>query len=86
MLKAEKFNVQNDIRLVFESEGLSYDMKLLIEEGLIILTDNKGKEQIIFLGEKEEYRGEPVEVKQEVTEDLSLVEEKPKKRRSKKKK
>ena len=81
MLKAEKFNVQNDIRLVFESEGLSYDMKLLIEEGLIILTDNKGKEQIIFLGEKEEYRGEPVEV----TENMSLVEEKPKKKRSKKK-
>ena len=72
MLKAEKFNVQNDIRLVFESEGLSYDMKLLIEEGLIILTDNKGKEQIIFLGgEKEEYRGEPVEVKQEVTENVT---------------
>lgn len=81
MLKAEKFNVQNDIRLVFESEGLSYDMKLLIEEGLIILKDNKGKGQIIFLGEKEEYRGEPVEV----TENVSLVEEKPKKRRSKKK-
>lgn len=80
MLKAEKFNVQNDIRLVFESEGLSYDMKLLIEEGLIILTDNKGKEQIIFLGGKEEYRGEPVEVKQEVTESVTC---KPKKKRSK---
>ena len=79
MLKAEKFNVQNDIRLVFESEGLFYDMKLLIEEGLIILTDNKGKEQIIFLGEKEEYRGEPVEV----TENVTC---KPKKKRSKKKK
>ena len=82
MLKAEKFNVQNDIRLVFESEGLSYDMKLLIEEGLIILTDNKDKEQIIFLGEKEEYRGEPVEVKQEVTENVT---HEPKKRSKKKK-
>ena len=81
MLKAEKFNVQNDIRLVFESEGLFYDMKLLIEEGLIILTDNKGKEQIIFLGEKEAYTGEPVEV----TENMPLVEENPKKKRSKKK-
>jgi hypothetical protein len=58
-------------------------MKLLIEEGLIILTDNKGKEQIIFLGEKEEYRGEPVEVTQEVTENVTC---KPKKKRSKKKK
>ena len=86
MLKAEKFNVQNDIRLVFESEGLSYAMKLLIEEGLIILKDNKDREQIIFLGEKEAYTGEPVEVKQEVIVDLSLEEEKPKKRRSKKKK
>ena len=82
MLKAEKFNVQNDIRLVFESEGLSYDMKLLIEEGLIILTDNKGKEQIIFLGEKEAYTGEPVGVKQEVAENVTC---KPKKRNKKKK-
>ena len=58
MLKAEKFNVQNDIRLIFESEGLSYDMKLLIEEGLIILKDNKDREQIIFLGEKKKNTGE----------------------------
>ena len=79
MLKAEKFNVQNDIRLVFESEGLSYDMKLLIEEGLIILKDNKDREQIIFLGEREGYRGEPVEVTENVTR-------KPKTKRSKGKK
>ena len=79
MLKADKYNVQTDILLGFKSKGYDYEMKLLIEEGLIILRDNKGKEQIMFLGERGEYRGEPVEVTESVTC-------KPKKRRSKKKK
>ena len=79
MAKAEIFHVVNNVALDFESEGLKYDMKLLIEDGLIILKDSKGREKILFLGEETEYTGE---VTSEVTESVTA---KPKKRRSKKK-
>lgn len=74
MKKAEQYNVQTDINLVFKSMGHNYTMRLLIEEGLIILEGNK-KQQIIFLGDNEDYYGEP-----------ATVEGKPKKKRKKKEK
>ena len=82
MLKADKYNVQTDILLGFKSKGYDYEMKLLIEEGLIILKDSKGGEKVLFLGEQVSYTGEPVEVTQKVTESVTC---KPKKSRSKKK-
>lgn len=79
MAKAEVFHVVNNVNLDFESMGLKYGMKLLVEDGLLILTDSNGKEQVLFLGEKDEYFGEHTEEVQEITE-------KPKEKRSKKKK
>ena len=60
MAKAEVFHVVNNVHLDFESEGLKYDLRLLIEDGLIILKGSNGKERILFLGEREAYTGEPV--------------------------
>ena len=80
-MRADQFVVQNNVKLKFVSEGIEYTMNLAIENGLIILDSRLGK-QIIFLGEKEEYRGEPVEVKHEVIEDVT---HKPKKRSKRKK-
>jgi hypothetical protein len=80
MAKAEQFNVQTNIDLVFDSEGKHYKMKLLIENGIIVLEDNEGKEQYIFLGDKEEYWGEPIK------EPLPEIESKPKKKRKRSKK
>lgn len=80
MAKADVFHVVNNVLLDFESEGLKYEMKLLIEDGLILLKNSKGEEKIIFLGDKcKDYTGE-------ATQEMALVVEKPKKRRSKKKK
>ena len=76
MAKADVFHVVNNVILDFESEGSKYNMKLLIEDGLIILNNDKGEEKYIFLGHKNEgYTGEVVE------KPLEL----PKKKRSKKK-
>ena len=61
MKKAEQYNVQTDINLVFKSKGHNYTMKLLIEEGLIILEGNR-KTQIVFLGDNEDYYGERIVV------------------------
>ena len=73
MKKAEQYNVQTDINLVFKSKGHNYAMKLLIEEGLIILEGNR-KTQVIFLGDNEDYYGE------------HIIAEKPKRKRRKKNK
>ena len=59
MKKAEQYNVQTDINLVFKSKGHNYTMRLLIEEGLIILEGNR-KTQIVFLGDNKDYYGERV--------------------------
>lgn len=64
MKKAEQFNVQTDVNLVFQSRGKSYRMRLLIEEGLIFLGEVKSgkvdKESVLVLGEETEYTGEIV--------------------------
>ena len=74
MKKAEQYNVQTDINLVFKSKGHNYTMKLLLEEGLIIIEGNK-KTQIVFLGDNKDYYGEPMK---------EVIKEKPKKKRKKK--
>ena len=80
MYTADKFNVQNNIVLVFESKGCKYTMHLLIENGLIRLeNETNGGDTILFLGEAQSYTGEPVE-------PTEVIEEKPKRRKSKKKK
>lgn len=81
MTEAEIFHVVDNVTLDFESEGHKYNMKLLIENGLIILADEKGKEKFIFLGDESNYRGEPLE-----ETPPEIKEEPKKKRRSKKKK
>ena len=88
---ADKFNVQSDITLVFESNGKNYQMRLIISSGLIMLSEvgSKEDERIIFIDDSSHYTGEEVttEVTTEVTEEVSLVEEeKPKKKRKKSKK
>lgn len=60
MAKAEVFHVVNNVTLDFESEGHKYTMKLLVEDGLIILKDETNKEQYLFLGNKEAYTGESI--------------------------
>ena len=80
---ADKFNVQSDITLVFESNGKNYQMRLIISSGLIMLSEvgSKEDERIIFIDDSSHYTGE------EVTEEVSLVEEeKPKKKRKRSKK
>jgi hypothetical protein len=84
---ADKFNVQSDITLVFESNGKNYQMRLIISSGLIMLSEvgSKEDERIIFIDDSSHYTGE--EVTTEVTEEVSLVEEeKPKKKRKRSKK
>ena len=84
---ADKFNVQSDITLVFESNGKNYQMRLIISSGLIMLSEvgSKKDERIIFIDDSSHYTGE--EVTEEVTEEVSLVEEeKPKKKRKRSKK
>ena len=66
MAKTEVFHVVNNVTLDFESEGLKYTMRLLIENGLIMLTDDKGREETIVLGRKSEYTGEPIETLLEI--------------------
>ena len=64
MKKAEQFNVQTDVNLVFQSRGKDYRMRLLIGEGLIFLGEVKSgkvdKEKVLMLGEDTEYTGEVV--------------------------
>lgn len=84
MKTSDIFNVQTNIVLAFDSRNKHYTMKLLIENGLIILSDDKGKEEIFFLGDHESYTGETPSENESIIKE---VEEKPKKkRRSKKKK
>ena len=83
MPKADQFIVQNDIVLAFESRGRQYKMKLLVEEGMVLLYEIKDNEEqdlkVWFLGDRDSYEGENKEVK-----TLSTV--KPKKRSKKKNK
>lgn len=84
---ADKFNVQSDITLVFESVGKKYEMRLIISSGLIMLKGEKDEEErIIFIDDSSHYTGEPV--KAEVVEEEKPVEvaEKPKRKRKSKKK
>ena len=82
MKTADVFKVVNNITLAFESRNKQYTMRLLVENGLIILSDSKGKDTIIFLGDEGEgYTGSPVE-----TEPVVSTEIKPKKKRKSKKK
>lgn len=84
MAKAEIFHVVNNVTLDFESEGHKYLMKLLVEEGLIILQDENKNEKYLFLGDKGEgYTGE---VNVEPTEAVEEAPKPKKKKRSKKKK
>lgn len=46
MHRADQFNVQDDITLVFQSRNKNYRMKLLINTGLIILNEIKGKKEV----------------------------------------
>ena len=82
MKTADVFKVVNNITLAFESRSKQYTMKLLVENGLIILSNNKGRDTIIFLDDEGEgCTGSPVE-----TEPVVSTEPKPKRKRSKKKK
>lgn len=88
MPKADQFNVQSDISLVFESLGKKFKMRLLISSGLIFLEEEgSDKERIFFMDDSKSYTGEdtPVEEEKALIED-SKPTEKPKKKRSKKKK
>lgn len=80
---ADKFNVQSDITLMFESNGKNYQMRLVISSGLIMLSEvgSKEDERIIFIDDSSHYTGEGV------TTEVSLIEEeKPKKERKRSKK
>lgn len=44
--RADQFNVQDDVTLVFQSNNKNYRMKLLIGTGLIILNEIKGKKEV----------------------------------------
>ena len=46
MHRADQFNVQDDVTLVFQSNNKNYRMKLLINTGLIILNEIKGKKEV----------------------------------------
>ena len=46
MHRADQFNVQDDVTLVFQSNNKNYRMKLLINTGLIILNEVKGKKEV----------------------------------------
>lgn len=58
MIRAEQFHVQNNVVLVFESGGKQYRMKLLIENGLVIVNEltpqGEGKDRVMFLEEFQE--------------------------------
>lgn len=62
MPKADQFIVQNNIVLAFESRGKQYKMKILVEDGMILLYELQGNEEndlkVWFLGEEKSYTGE----------------------------
>lgn len=65
MPKADQFIVQNNIVLAFESRGKQYKMKVLVEDGMILLYEMQGNTEndlkVWFLGEAYSgYTGEPV--------------------------
>ena len=81
MHTADQFRVQTNIKLVFDSKGRSYTMKLLIDEGLVVLTEkHENKVQVLFLGEQNSYYGAG-----EIQKSATVLES-PKRKRSKKKK
>lgn len=83
MPKADQYIVQNNIVLAFESRGKQYKMKVLVEDGMILLyemQDNVENDlKVWFLGDRDGYTGEHRIIEVEPTV-------KPKKKRSKKKK
>lgn len=44
--RADQFNVQDDVILVFQSKNKNYRLKLLIETGLMILDELEGKKVV----------------------------------------
>ena len=85
MKQDKQFQINEDVTLVFQSEGKAYQLRLCLTGGLLFLQqleeNKKHKDRVIFLDENKHYEGEseveekPVEVSTEV---------KPKKKRKKK--
>ena len=84
MHRADQFNVQDDVTLVFQSRNKNYRMKLLISTGLIILDEIEGKREVnkrvFFIDDT----SVPVE-EENAKNDLSATAELENKKQSKKK-
>ena len=82
--RADQFNVQDDVTLVFQSNNKSYKMKLLIGTGLIILNEIESKKEVnkrvFFIDDT----SVPVE-EENAKNDLSATAELENKKQSKKK-
>ena len=93
MPKADQFIVQNNIVLAFESRGKQYKMKVLVEDGMILLYEMQGNEEndlkVWFLGKEKSYAGEASHTYpyySSIPKETSPVVTPKKRKRSKKKK
>ena len=85
MKQDKQFQINEDVTLVFQSEGKAYQLRLCLAGGLLFLQqleeNKKHKDRIIFLDENKHYEGERV-VEEKPVE--AVTEAKPKKKRKKK--
>ena len=85
MAKEQQFQINEDVTLIFQSEGKAYQLRLCLTGGLLFLQQlEEGKEhadRVIFLDENNHYEGERVVVEKPVE---ASTEAKPKKKRKKK--
>ena len=85
MKQDKQFQINEDVTLVFQSQGKAYQLRLCLTGGLLFLQqleeNKKHKDRIIFLDENKHYEGESV-VEEKPVE--AITEAKPKKKRKKK--
>lgn len=89
MHRADQFNVQDDVTLVFQSRNKNYKMELLINTGLIILDEIEGKKEVnkrIFFIDDTRLQVEEENAENDHTDTLELEDKTEVKKNKKKKK
>lgn len=87
--RADQFNVQDDVILVFKSRNKNYKLKLLIGTGLMILDELEGKKVVnnrIFFIDDTRIPQEEENAENDHTDTLELENKTEVKKKSKKKK
>ncbi len=85
--RADQFNVQDDVILVFQSKNKNYRLKLLIGTGLMILDELEGKKVInnrVFFIDDTRIPQEEENAENDHTDTLELENKKQSKKKEKK--